>query len=787
MKALLQAYDELVDKHQSRFESIENQQYTVKFSAHDFFSLEPFYHEINNIPVSQAKFYDDQDELPEDGYLYICAIIENRLAYVRNSFGSETFYDSFFTYENNETWRLEVYANEQDKKPVKVERLLRDEDGRYISYEVYSEHGYQKFSYNHTTTGLEIAASYYDAKHKHYMDRNFQVIIDYSENCVESILEIADKNHVLIYDRTLSSASLQDLLKHVQSTIIETVLSKLKTITDIKDTIDFMVLEYTLQHPFPPTLAMDYRPADDDIDYPLEIYNAPDMRYFSEEGLGIDLHSEHAALYNTLNSRLEELRDQGHDQSHDQSHDESHDEPREIDEDLDIDHEDQYSIPEKMVFEAYCEICRELKKRIPAMEKKFQVSGDFHVIARDFEQCNEFDFIKELFSQQECNALEKKLHAYEKKSVLSDQDQALLEHLEKTLDEEEKKYDALKSALQKKNTLSVYSREQRYYLLPFGHEIKTHQKSKSIDFKNTDDFTTQPEGDSYYEYILDKNELACIAAYQNGELRTEQFYSRTDSAINEWHFQHYEYGLEPGSFEVLHLKDNQPIKHELFLDSHIETTDYHHDNKGNITTCKIARILIDRKFIHKNYNEHHYRYRETGELQRITDIYANGEKSRVIYCIDDSYMHECIHHIVGQCHDRVLANITAHNIKDAIAIVLEKDRDPILPFYYFYLLMPGMENSIHWERVDTLYSSVFDDNIFINFTLYTSKPERHSTESYFTAKECEKYIEQALTDITHKVQSSIKEKFDKEINIYIKPLTESTERLDKIILKERTG
>ncbi len=763
MKALLQAYDELVDKHQSRFESIENQQYTVKFSAHDFFSVEPFYHEINNIPVSQAKFYDDQDELPEDGYLYICAIIDHKLAYVRNSFGGETFYDSFFTYNNNETWRLEVYASEQGKKPVKVERLLKDEEGRYISFEAYSEHGYQKFSYNYTGTGLEIAASYHDAKHKHYMDRSFQVIIDYTENRVESILETTDKSHTLIYDKTLSNSSLQDLLKHAQSTIIETILSKLKTTDDIQDTIDFMVLEYTMQHPFPPTLALDYKPADEEIDYPLEIYNAPDMRYFSEESLNIDLHSEHGVLYDTLNSHLEELYDQS----------------SEIDEG----EEGQYAISEKMVFEAYCEICRELKKSIPAMKKKFQVSKGFHVIARDFEQCNEIDFIKELFSTKEYEAIEESMEAYQNTSVLNEQDQALLEHLEKTLEKEENKYKTLKSELRKKTTRSVYTRDQRYYLIPFGHELETHKPRKGIDFKNTNDFMDQAEGDSYYEYILENDEPVCIAAYQNGKLRTEQYYSRTDSIVNEWHFQHYDTGLGLQSFGILHLKDSKPEKFEKFLHSHIETTDYYHDNKGKITTDKMARFLINKKFIHKGYSEHHYTYTETGELQKITLVYGDEESTRTSYSIDDSFIHECIIDIVNQCHDRILANITEHNIKDAIAIVLEKDRDPIFPFYYFYLLLPTMKNSIHWERIDTKYSRAFDDDIFINFTLYTRSPDLHDTESYFSSKECNEYIELTLRKITERLQASIKEKFGKAIKIYIKPLTESTERIDRIILE----
>ncbi|VAW72314.1 hypothetical protein MNBD_GAMMA10-372 [hydrothermal vent metagenome] len=767
MKELLQAYDQLVAKHESRLQRLEDNEYLISYAAHDFFSIEPFYHEMNSIPTSQAKFYAHMEELPEDGYTYICAIVNHKLAYVRNAFGPDTYYDSFFSYDNNETWRLEIYVNEQGKKPVKVERLIRDENGANVSFETYSEHGYQKFDYKYTPTGLNISAAYFDSKHNHHMDRQFQVLIDYTDNSVESILEIENTSHTLIYDKTLANAPIEDLLKHVQSSIVQTILTELEKSHEIESQIDYMLLEYTMQHPFPPTFALDSQPVLNEGDYPLGMYNAPDMQYFSEEDLVVDFDND-SVLYDSINSQLNALYD---------------------------DSDEAYEQTANRVFNAYAEICRELNKRMPKFVKKIKLSDEFHVLARDFEQCNELDFIKVLFTEEKIKAIELSLEAYEKKSVLNEEDQATLERLEKTLHEQGEKYTHLKQILQEKTTSSVYTTELVYYLNPFGYEFHNYKANykagTAINFNNQNDFSVTPPGDSYYEYIIENGELTCIANYQNGEIRTEQFYLREESLVSEWLFQYYTSGLELNQFSTLVLKNKKADMYETYQYKHIETTTYKYDAHGNIISDEDVRCLIDKKFIHKAYSEHTYSYTNEHELQKITHIFDDGKKSNTVFCTDDSFMQECITSIVKLCHDNIMENISEHNIRHtirgALAIVLEIDRAPIFPLHYFYILLPGMQSSIHWERVDIGYNDSMEDNLYLNFSVYTSTSSSLNEPMYFTAKEAKLYIKRTLTDITEKLQRSVNEKFDTDIQVHIKQVTESTEKLDQIIIEKHNS
>ena len=138
-----------------------------------------------------------------------------------------------------------------------------------------------------------------------------------------------------------------------------------------------------MQGPFPPTIAFGITPEIDgnfDDKELYELYNAPDMQYFSENDepnpINIDFYPIHIQPNYLITTSYGE--------------------------NIPWQNEEIYGLWEKQVFDTYLRVCKRLMHF--DFSKSFTKTENFLVMARDFEQCNENDFYKELsFYKEEKN------------------------------------------------------------------------------------------------------------------------------------------------------------------------------------------------------------------------------------------------------------------------------------------------------------------------------------------------------------------------------------------------
>lgn len=375
------AYLSLVDSYAERLESIESTASIMGFTSMDIFSLEPFFDKINNLSNTQMKTYKKQEDLPEGSGLFAFIILDKVLVQVREFFSDSVFNDYLFANDGLVQWRYDVHVNNDKVTPMSVQCLHKEADGAYISFEVYDGSYLTHHEYRYKEHEIEVVSTSYKDK-KSLTLGTLHIKISEDNTHISKIEKVYSGRHFRIYDYAILTASLKELLKMCREYIILAVTRGLKDQDVIKEEILFILFEYNLQTPFPPSIAFaqttEIAEMEKEGARKLELYNASDLFYYSEDDNPfIDLWGKGGAVFNLLNVRLLETYN--------------------------------YEELKQVCFDFYLDLCRIfIRKR--SLKNLIPVSPDFHVTARDLETCNEWDFLQRLLPGKTVKIIEEELN-----------------------------------------------------------------------------------------------------------------------------------------------------------------------------------------------------------------------------------------------------------------------------------------------------------------------------------------------------------------------------------------
>ncbi len=749
MKPIGQIYNELTQNYQALLNGVESKEGTVAYAPIDFFQLEPFYHLMNSIRESQCSFFPTPEEVPGESEIHLCLISDNRLLFARESFSRTVSYDSFFEYEGDMRMRSMVYVNDQEIKPVFAERLINNENGFPHLFESSGMYGYLKVEYfmeDNVIIGKKYSGL--NADNSEFMSQ-LSFYISPENGSVEKILEKprGDRERI-VYEEVNNEKNIDQLITETKELIISTLVGSLKEQECIENEIEFMLLEYTLQSPFPPTVAFaqtaELLAAREEGLHPLSVYNAPDLEYFSEyDKPVIDFYHNGEALFHEVNSRL--LADC------------------------------EYEKYKQMTFDAYYEISETLREIILS-GSLIPLAEGFHVTARDFEECNEWDYLEKLLPLPEKSAIEKMVEEHEEASGLPAEDMLLIEEINSEISDEEAKALKIRADFSSAGLQVYYSRDQMFHLKPFHREIKDGEPSVDHELTLHDEYTKKPGGDVYYEYFFSRGNIVSMVFYSTEGYKKGFYYVHEENRIIEYLVD------ESGKLDQigrLELKNGLPLYYRE-ISVFPELSEMHFDHEeGRVVSCLKKRIVFHEKLKIEDYIIYRFDYDSDNRLSQITSFYAGDDPERLMpydeaeayvsYAREDSYIGKAYDIVKERSFRRICSRIEEMDLKRYNALVIEWNTDLPFPVYRIFLLAHNNEG-VAWESIDFGYQSEDESRLYTNVMSYTPKEE---------GKTLGHYQEELFENLTVMLQKYIKEKIDADFRVFYKKNRDSPEIINE--------
>ena len=312
------------------------------------------------MPKDKVKFYQELEEMPSTNEVHLCLLGNKKLLQSRNSYGEDVYYDSFYTYADNEKWRLELYANGKEKKPIRVERLITGEYNLPICFERYSENSYWKFDYSFSGDEETVECNYFDGKGNFLFQKTLDVLYSEAADGIESITSKNEETTETLYHYINGEKNREDLLEEAKIAVVEGILAGLEKEEDIDEAIECLLLEYTCQGPFPPHVGFSPIEKVEKGESPMTFYWVNEMQH----QLQANLHEGNEALFATMNAFYDEDYEAvGYE----------------------LDEEGENLIYEKIgkdIFDVYVDICKRLKGK-RKLKTLIPTTKTFHITARD--------------------------------------------------------------------------------------------------------------------------------------------------------------------------------------------------------------------------------------------------------------------------------------------------------------------------------------------------------------------------------------------------------------------
>lgn len=384
----MKSFEEVKKEFENLTENFENivaslmvdEKLTELAAKHPLYEIEPFFTEHNNEFIDENSpsvlINSEQDFNPEKDDYYIFKInLETRKAHYRKLYlGSGISYDTVFEYHDDYHKSTTIYINPDLKKAIKLCYLFFNE-GMPDHYIECSEYGVLSKKYQseeHRLLGYtmeNIGTGYiFDVKFEYNFDGALETIIESYRG---------DGKPRIIFKRPDKSFTIEKALQIIEDQLVEEITEQIQTNVKIDEKVYCILLEYTLQHPFPPTIGIGVESEMKENMEIYELYNAPDMQYFSEsDTIDIDLYTfnlEEAYLFV----------------------DRAYDNMKLSDE--------EYENMSHQVREVYLRICKRLIHM--NFDKSFTKTENFLVLARDFEACNEEEYFEEMNGYKKENSL----------------------------------------------------------------------------------------------------------------------------------------------------------------------------------------------------------------------------------------------------------------------------------------------------------------------------------------------------------------------------------------------
>lgn len=494
-----------------------------------------------------------------------------------------------------------------------------------------------------------------------------------------------------------------------------------------EDEISWLLLEFTLEYPFPPALGLAQKNETERLtgedDHPLIAYNCADLELFSENQTVLLEFDPYEELFATADQLLEEI---------------------------------EYEDRQPFMFQLYVDVCKALMLE-SSNWTQLKLADDFHVTARDYEMCDEAHYLKKLLPKKTFNKIQRKLDAYDAK--LNDayaNDETIL-NVKSVVEVESDRYEELLETLDFEAYTDVFTQDEVYFIRPFYVETHMHKRPFEIDRE----FSTQkPISERrYYHYKFYNNIPQLVDYYSDDVLIWRMIYQ-----YQEGYSTAHKFFLKDGLTEFedyVRIKEHSDslIIYEKYGGRQYDQISYHKNIQGEITSAVHVRSMFDIGYKMDATFEYLFEYKNE-DLFKISCINQNKKKS-ISYCKDDSFMDEAIDDFVEHICRFTISKMKDQSLEKLDAVVLVYD--VTLAFYFTIHLVRNKE----MFDIST-YELHEDDSSMMNLTVYTSESASSPDHEYFSREQSEGYVNETYTRICDTLQQRILDTFQLSVPVVIK-------------------
>lgn len=394
IKSLHNRFTQLATEYQSKIEAATNIHGKIAYCDQDIFTIEPFYTEINNLPHHQVQLVDEPEQL-QGSQIFQVLISEGKARLHRQWMSEDCYYDGLFEYRDNQKTRLLVFVKNNEVKPIRLEVVNYDDAGYYKDFYAISQYGIEELHYQYSGLTTRIDRFRIDDDFQQEFVYSYQVYRSEQDYSIQKIEMIHQGKTSIIYNANLNQQSLDDLLKQALKYKINDILQACNQ-DELQDKqIHCLLIEYSSQSPMNSSLALiQSSEVDFTGDYPLAWLNAPDAELFMAEP-----ETEHQAIYESIDGLLEQMQDHEYQAG---LHDELQLAETEADQNQAI------VESQKLIKAFYIKLCKSLKLKL-RQQAAFTLSDGFYVCARDYEACNEEEYLKAILPAKQFKQIQKNI------------------------------------------------------------------------------------------------------------------------------------------------------------------------------------------------------------------------------------------------------------------------------------------------------------------------------------------------------------------------------------------
>lgn len=521
--------------------------------------------------------------------------------------------------------------------------------------------------------------------------------------------------------------SLQVVLENSKHALIKMIGESMLKQPATESEIYFLLLEFTLEYPFPPTLGLAQKHEVErwkgTDEHPLVAYNSADLELFSEnQNIALDFDS-YEDLFETVDQLLEEV---------------------------------EYEDRQPYIFELYVEVCKALMLE-SSNWIHLKLADDFHVTARDYELCDEAEYLKKLLPKKSFNKIQRKLDAYEAK--LNDaytNDETVLK-VKSVVDVEANRYAVLLDSLGFEKYTDVFTQDEVYFIRPFYVETHMHKQPFEIDREFS---TLKPTAETrYYHYKFFNNIPQLVDYYSDDVLIWRRIYKYHDGYSTAHKFFLKSGFPEFEDYVILKEHSDSILVYEKYGGGQYDQISYHKNIQGQIIGAVHVRSMFDVGYKMDATFEYLFEYKND-DLFKISCVNQNNKKS-ISYCKDDSFMDEAIDDFVEHICRFTISKMKGQTLENLDAVVLVYD--VTLAFYFTIHLVRNKE----MFDIST-YELHEDDSSMMNLTVYTSESASSPDHEYFSREQSEGYVNETYTRICETLEQRIVDTFQLSVPVVIK-------------------
>jgi hypothetical protein len=376
IEQLRKEFEGMAENFSTMFENTDDRELKEMYSTYNLYEIEPFFSQLKNQSQEGATFLKDESEYdPEhdDLYLYHIDFEHKRTLFKRLVLGPSLSYDTLFGYGAQGYKSATLYIRDNFKKPISLSYLTFNEGMPQVYTEV-NESGVMTKTYK--TEGNMLTGYFFDFFHFEPNEHDFktEVFFQYdAEGELAKIIEVRNTGFTdVLYTKYEEGQTLDWALQKIEDYLVAQIHQQIVAKVSIEEEpVHTVLLEYCLQGPFPPTIGIGLASEQEQYrnEEPWMCYNAPDMLYFSERyedepgAIDIDLYDvEIQEAYRLVDRIYEEG------------------------EDLDG--------LQKRVYDTYLTVIKRLSDC--DFSPSFTKTDSFMVMARDYDECNEEQFYRDM-------------------------------------------------------------------------------------------------------------------------------------------------------------------------------------------------------------------------------------------------------------------------------------------------------------------------------------------------------------------------------------------------------